>query len=389
MLDTGYTRRDFLKSTGAVALFSIGFCTPAGSDGEKREPFSFVQLCDPQLGSTDYKSDICSLEQAVKQINLLAPDFVLICGDLVEKANGTSISDFKHIIEAFSVPCYCVPGNHDVGLPATTESLSLYRKLQGKDYYAFTHKGCRFIAANTQLWKGYLQGESEQHDEWFARELSSARSSGLGIIVAGHYPPFFRSLDEGEMWQNLPLGKRDRVLQQLETCGGEVMITGHTHAFSEHLHRGTQLVSGESTSKNVDGRPLGFRQWQVDTAPPHEHGFIHLYKRALLTPKPPYDNHFKDKAQDQCIDQLRLIDTAKEYAAMKDGVATGLHLNWDDISDLRGHNLRHLKCPAGGNYEPGPLGEDPVCTIKGHQLPYFYEFREFQARAADQKRFHA
>ena len=43
-----------------------------------QEPFSFVQLCDTQLGMGGYEHDIRSFEQAVKQINEIHPDLVVI-----------------------------------------------------------------------------------------------------------------------------------------------------------------------------------------------------------------------------------------------------------------------------------------------------------------------
>ena len=78
---------------------------------------------------------------------------------------------------------------------------------------------------------------------------------------------------------------------------------------------------------------------------------------------------------------------AKEYAGMKQGLPPGERLTWDQICDSHGTSLRKLRCPAGGNYTPGPLGEDPKCSIQAHQLPYFYQFEEFKMRTADQKRF--
>nr|MDA3835903.1 hypothetical protein [Spirochaetales bacterium] len=53
--------------------------------GKQEKAFSFVQLCDTQLGfNTDnYENDVDVFKRAVSQINILNPDFVVICGDLV------------------------------------------------------------------------------------------------------------------------------------------------------------------------------------------------------------------------------------------------------------------------------------------------------------------
>ena len=87
-----------------ILLFLSSSCTK-----NNLEPFSFVQLCDTQLGMGGYDHDIESFQQAVKQINDLNPDFVVICGDLVNKPNDSSFFDFKKIVKGFNIPCYPAP----------------------------------------------------------------------------------------------------------------------------------------------------------------------------------------------------------------------------------------------------------------------------------------
>ena len=73
--------------------------------GESLEtkPFTFVQICDTQLGMGGYEHDINSFKQAVKQINKLKPDFVVICGDLVSTPNDKSFTDFKKIKDGLTM----------------------------------------------------------------------------------------------------------------------------------------------------------------------------------------------------------------------------------------------------------------------------------------------
>jgi len=77
-----------------LLVFSIS-CTE-----RKHKEFSFVQLCDTQIGfgSVGYENDLEKFKQAVVQINDLNPDFVVICGDLVNTPNDNSFSDscFRH-----------------------------------------------------------------------------------------------------------------------------------------------------------------------------------------------------------------------------------------------------------------------------------------------------
>ena len=53
-----------------------------------------MQMCDTQLGMGGYEHDVRTFKQSVKLINKMQPDFVVICGDLVQKANDKSFADF-------------------------------------------------------------------------------------------------------------------------------------------------------------------------------------------------------------------------------------------------------------------------------------------------------
>ncbi len=150
-----------------LLVFSIS-CTDS-----KRQTFSFVQLCDTQLGMGGYEHDVKSFNLAVDQINALKPDFVVICGDLVHHAVDSTYDDFLRIKEEFIMPCYVLPGNHDVGNIPNDTTLKFYRETVGEDYYEFIHQGYAFIVTNTQLWKVAVEDESEKHDRWFKKTLEN------------------------------------------------------------------------------------------------------------------------------------------------------------------------------------------------------------------------
>ena len=51
----------------------------------------------------------------------------VVCGDLVTDADTQSFADYNSIIADLNMPCYSVPGNHDVGNTPTLETLQFYR----------------------------------------------------------------------------------------------------------------------------------------------------------------------------------------------------------------------------------------------------------------------
>ena len=244
-----------------IALFTIN----SSYAQKEQKPFSFVQLCDPQLGMGDYEHDVKSFNQAVKQINELNPDFVTICGDLVHNASDSSYADFLKIKEKFEMPCYVASGNHDVGNIPNDTTLNYYRKTIGDDYYTFQNKGYSFIVTNTQLWKVNVENESEKHDKWFKKTLTDNHKKQHPIFVIGHYPLFIKQPDEEELYFNFPLGKRQELLKLFTQKNVQAYLSGHKHELVINTYENIQLVSGETTSKNFDNRPMGFRQWEVSS----------------------------------------------------------------------------------------------------------------------------
>ena len=251
-----------MKNSTAYLLLFVLLAFSISCSNQQQEPFKFAQLCDTQLGMGGYDHDKQTFEQAVQQINDLDVDFVVICGDLVHHANDSSYADFKRIMNGFQMPCYPAPGNHDVGKIPTDSSLQYYREMIGKDYFTFENKGCSFVITNTQLWKADVGQESKKHDLWFKNTLDSIGDNSK-IFVVGHYPLFIKSVDEEEKYFNLPPSHREEILGLFREYKVKAYLTGHKHETIINKFGNTQLVSGETTSKNFDKRPMGFRLWEV------------------------------------------------------------------------------------------------------------------------------
>lgn len=231
----------------------------------KQKSFSFVQLCDTQLGMGGYEHDIKTFKQAVRQINELEADFVVICGDLVHDANDSSYTDFKNILKGLEIPSHLVSGNHDVGNVPTDTTLRYYRKTIGEDYYQFDHKNYSFVVTNTQLWKVNVENESEEHHAWFEETLKVQSNKQYPIFVLGHFPLYTELPEEEEHYFNLPKPARKRILKLFLENNVVAYLSGHTHKLTMNNYGHIQLVSAETTSKNFDDRPFGFRFWQVST----------------------------------------------------------------------------------------------------------------------------
>jgi 3',5'-cyclic AMP phosphodiesterase CpdA len=161
------------------------------------------------------------------------------------------------------MPCYLAPGNHDVGNKPTLQTLNRYRDTFGDDYFSFQHKGYTFIINDTSLWKEPLADETQKFDVWFQNTLKNAHDANSPVFIVQHFLMYEKNIDEPNNYYNLPVTKRKEILSLLENNGVVALLGGHRHKTIINDYNGIQMVYCESTSRNDDKRPFGFRIWQV------------------------------------------------------------------------------------------------------------------------------
>jgi predicted phosphodiesterase len=54
------------------------------------------------------------------------------------------------------------------------------------------------------------------------------------------------------------------------------MLAGHTHKLVINDYKGIQMVNVETTSRNFDKRPLGFRRWTAGEKGKLSHEYVKL-----------------------------------------------------------------------------------------------------------------
>lgn len=71
-----------------------------------------------------------------------------------------------------------------------------------------------------------------------------------------------------------------------------------------------------------------------------------------------------------CINNLRLLDAAKEMFAIESKLPPGTVVSQNQLQPFvgRGEEGKFPKCPAGGTYILNPIGTRPACSIKEHVL---------------------
>ena len=123
--------------------------------GSKKEPFTFVQIADPQLGFCDKGQDwrwtVDNLKVTVARVNELKPAFVIVTGDLIHNHKSAeqarAYRENIALIDA-SIPVFHIPGNHDIPKYGA-EALAQYLDEFGYDRFSFSYNGSAFIGLNS------------------------------------------------------------------------------------------------------------------------------------------------------------------------------------------------------------------------------------------------
>jgi 3',5'-cyclic AMP phosphodiesterase CpdA len=233
------------------------------------EPFFFIQLSDPQLGmfadNRDFVQDAANFEFVVATINRLRPAFVVITGDLVNKAGDSAqIAEYKRIVHKIdhSIPVYDVSGNHDMQNAPTPESIRSYVAKFGPDHYSFRYKGFVGIVLNSTL----IHTPDQAHDQfveqesWLKAELTKAQSEKpRHIVIFQHHPWFIKNAGEADQYFNIPLSRRTEYLALFRESGVRYLFSGHYHRNADAMDGSIENITTGAVGKPLGGSKSGIR----------------------------------------------------------------------------------------------------------------------------------
>jgi len=272
-------RRRFLGllAAGGAACFGLDGKLFAAEDvpGEERT-FSFGVIADVQYGEGDpqlsryYRESLGKLEECVKRLNALKPDFIIQMGDLIQ-GNLATYDVVLPILEKLAMPCYHILGNHDGDVEPENRNkvvpqLGLDKLGDKKGYYDFGRAGWRFVvlngndisvlahapgtapwlaaasllrdlrekgARNAQDWNGAL---GKEQMKWLGRTLAKASRAGEKTIVLCHYPVY--PAGSHTLWNDR------EVIRILESHRGVVAyFNGHQHEGDYALKKGIHYLT--------------------------------------------------------------------------------------------------------------------------------------------------
>src|SRR4051794_19813482 len=204
--------------TSIALILLLGLAATSHSQQQNTPSFWFLQMSDPQFGmhakDHDFVQETANYEFAIATANRLKPQFVIVCGDLVNKAgDAPQIAEYRRVSAKLDkgIRIYHVAGNHDVGNEPTPATLEAWKKIFGPDHYSFREGNLYGIVLNSSLIHSPQNAPREyaEQDAWLHAELAKAKSSGAAhIVVFQHHPWFLENAAEPDEYFNIPLARR-------------------------------------------------------------------------------------------------------------------------------------------------------------------------------------
>jgi len=214
------------------------------------DAFFFVVFGDRTGGPT---TGVSVLADAVRDTNLLEPDFVMTVGDLVQGYNQTpqwieQMLEFKQIMDQLVCPWFPVAGNHDIYWRGPDrpegEHEHNYEMHFGPLWYAFTHKNCGFIALYSD--EGDPETGVKDYSKPASNVMSDEQRAWLGetlgrfseldhVFVFLHHPRWLGG-GYGSTWEP--------VHKMLVQAGNVTAVfAGHIHRMRSDARDGIEYIS--------------------------------------------------------------------------------------------------------------------------------------------------
>lgn len=214
------------------------------------EEFRFAIVSDRTGG---HRAKVFS--QAVEQLNLLQPEFVLSVGDLIEGYKEDPVKldqewrEFQMYVSKLQMPFFYVPGNHDI---ANSFMGKLWKEKFGRLYYHFIYRDVMFLILNSNDPTGKESRISPEQVAYVKKTLAE-NCCVRWTIVALHKP----------LWAHTDVNKNGWLdVEQLLTDRPYTVFAGHVHKYEKWVRNGRNYYQLATTGG--DSKMRGVRYGEFD-----------------------------------------------------------------------------------------------------------------------------
>ncbi len=213
-------------------------------------------------------------EALLKAAQQIAPDLVVVSGDLTQRAKIVEFQQAHAFLEQLPYPRLVVPGNHDVPLhnlyARFVHRLSRFQTYISADLEpVYEDPEMAVFGVNTarsSTWKG---GRINSRQIEGLRTRLCATSPGVARIVVTHHP---FEVPPGFHHREL-VGSARAALERWTDCGADLLLCGHLHVgestttLQRYSHVGWQAIvvaAGTATSTRGRGAANSFNVIRVE-----------------------------------------------------------------------------------------------------------------------------
>lgn len=306
-------------SAGAIALPNIQNDSPGDAT------LNFYVFGDTQ----GYQGGI---EQIATLANQYRPDFVFHCGDLTPFGQEEQYAVVAGALDAFEVPVYTTPGNHDTRLGGGLRYLEYF----GPARYSFNIGPAHFTVFNTSA-----EHISEDDFEWLRNDLSTSDADWKFVFT--HIPPFDPRPGHEHTMTNETTAQL--LMALFNDYDVNTVFTGHIHMFNVSLHDGVRYVitGGAGASLYANATNGGIHHFVNVTLTTSD---LLIEAMPLESPTLPRDSivvKTLDEDVTLSVDDLLLLDRMEGFSSFQNQ-----YDNWRAYGEYKGVKLADLVELVGG-----------------------------------------
>ena len=208
----------------------------------------------------------------------LAPDVVVVSGDLTQRARSRQFQEARHFLDALDCPTVVVPGNHDVPLENLFDRFfrpfAKFRRYITEDLSpTFQDEELAIAGINTARSFTRASGWITDPQIEVARQLFCSVDPDVLKIVVTHHP-----FDIPQTLADKYLLRRSaQAIAALATCQADLYLAGHSHVPFAVLSERRYTVAHHTALIVQAGTSLSTRTRSV----PNSFNLIHLDRPAM------------------------------------------------------------------------------------------------------------
>jgi hypothetical protein len=204
--------------------------------------FQFVILADRTTGSRP-----AVFNKAIRQVNLLQPEFVMCVGDLIHGDTDDrdilqeQYDEVDAILDSLDMRFFRVAGNHDFSNKAMKD---MYLERYGFSYYHFIYKNVLFLIVNTE---DPVYGNISDTQVRYVKRILQENKNVRWTLVFLHQPLFIE--EDGKL--NGGWARIEDVLKYRPHS----VFAGHLHSYAKYEKHGQKYIRLATTGgrSNLSG----------------------------------------------------------------------------------------------------------------------------------------